>query len=312
LHNLIILSKNFNDYINWLVVKNLPDLVISEATASPSEINPSLPCDILLGDPTLVVEVLHLLPGLRWYQSTWAGVEVLMRPGLRRDYLMTNARGVFGPLMSEFVFGYLLFIERRILERYQDQNNHLWNGKVTGSLRNKKLGLLGVGSIGAYIASTARHFGMQVKGYTKTSSSCVDVDEYFHEGELRKFITGLDYLVNCLPGTDETKGLVDASVLSWLPAHSVLINVGRGSSLDEQAVSEALFARQIAYAILDVFETEPLPFDHSFWNTPNLYITSHTAAPSFPSELAELFLENYQSFCDQRPLKYLVDFNKGY
>jgi phosphoglycerate dehydrogenase-like enzyme len=252
------------------------------------------------------------LKSLRWVQATWAGVEQLLDPSLRRDYILTNARSVFGELMSEYMFGYLLAHVRRIFERYQAQKERRWDGTVTGTLRGKIIGLLGVGSIGAHLVATARHFGMTVRGYTWASEDCPDVDVYYHGAGLLDFANGLDYLVSVLPNTSETRHIVDVDLLHALPAHALFINVGRGSAVDETALVQALEQGKIAGAILDVFEQEPLPETHPFWTTPNLLITFHTSAPSFPTDITNLFVENYQRFINGQELKYQVDFERGY
>ena len=185
-------------------------------------------------------------------------MEPLLDPALRRDYILTNARGVFGPLMSEFVFGYLLLHERKILQRLEAQKEHRWDPTLTGTLRGKTIGLLGVGSIGAELARTAKFFGMSVRGFTRASESCSDVDEYFH-ADLPAFVSGLDYFVSVLPNTAETRHIIDAQVLNALPKHAIFVNVGRGSAVDESALVEALATGAIAGSVLDVFEQEPLP-----------------------------------------------------
>jgi phosphoglycerate dehydrogenase-like enzyme len=186
-------------------------------------------------------------------------VEPLLDPSLRRDYILTNARGVFGRLMSEFVFGYLLAHERKIFELAQAQQRKEWMHFLTGTLRGKTIGLLGVGSIGAEVARTAKSFNMTVRGYTRSSEDCEFVDEYFHPLDsasyvpqrmlaqpqelapaLHNFANGLDYLVSILPNTKETRKLVDADLLSALPPHCIFINVGRGSAVDESALANAL------------------------------------------------------------------------
>jgi phosphoglycerate dehydrogenase-like enzyme len=239
-------------------------------------------------------------------------VEPLLDPSLRRDYLLTNARGVFGGLMSEFVFGYLLQHERRMFEHYRAQQEGRWDNSLTGTLNGKTLGLLGVGSIGADLAATARHFGMAVRGFTWASESCPDVDAYYHASSLLDFASGLDYLVNILPETKETHHIVDASLLGRLPPHAVFVNVGRGAAVDETALVTALQTGKLAAAVLDVFEQEPLLPGHAFWHTPDLLITFHTSAPSFPADLARLFIENYRRYMDGRSPLYAVDFEKGY
>ncbi len=300
---LLLLTKKSDKYLRLLEAAHLPGLDIVTA--------PSADCELVFGDPNLIRDALPFLPTIKWVQSTWAGVDPLLDPALRRDYILTNARGVFGPLMSEYVFGYLLLHERKILQRYMSQQEHRWDTTVTGSLHGKTLGLLGVGSIGAHLANTAKHFGMTVHGFTHDSESCPDVDVYTH-ADIASFAANLDYLVCVLPNTNATQHIVDSSVLKSLPPHALFINVGRGNAVDESALAEALSSGQIAGAVLDVFQQEPLPSEHIFWRTPNLFITSHTAAPSFPKEISGLFIENYQRFLRGETLKHRVDFQKGY
>jgi phosphoglycerate dehydrogenase-like enzyme len=301
---LLILSKQTEAYRQSVYAANLADLEIVTW--------PTSDCEIVFGEPTLIREILPALPSLKWVQSTWAGVEPLLDPALRRDYILTNARGVFGPLMSEFVFGYLLLHERKILQRLEAQKLLKWDATLTGTLQGKTFGLLGVGSIGAHLSGTAKHFGMTVRGYTKASEASKQVDKYFHGTELLEFASGLDYLVSVLPNTSETQHIVNAELLSTLPPTALFVNVGRGSAVDEPALIKALETGRLAGAVLDVFEQEPLPAEHPFWQTQNLFITSHTSAPSFPEQIAAVFVENYRRFTAGQPLKYQVNFEKGY
>ena len=129
---------------------------------------------------------------------------------------------------------------------------------------------------------------------------------------LHRFAHGLDYLVNILPNTKDTRKIINAELLNALPPHALVINVGRGPAVDESALIEALNENRIAGAVLDVFEKEPLPKDHPFWTTPNLLMTFHTAAPSLAEDISNLFFENYELFLEGQPLMYQVDFEKGY
>ncbi|MEW6401381.1 MAG: D-2-hydroxyacid dehydrogenase, partial [Chloroflexota bacterium] len=269
----LILSRQVEEYRRLLESAQLPELEIASASDAANAKSVGTDCEIVFGEPSLIREVLHALRNLRWIQSMWAGVEPLLDPTLRRDYTLTNARGVFGGLMSEYVFGYLLAHERRIFDRYQAQQERRWDGSITGTLRGKTIGLLGVGSIGCHLARTAKHFDMTVHGYTRSSKACTDIDVYFHGDALIEFARGLDYLVSVLPNTSETRRIVDAALLSALPRHAILINVGRGSTLDESALIQALEAKTIAGAVLDVYEQELLPKEHPFWDTPNLLLT---------------------------------------
>jgi len=305
-HTLLILTRHSDSYRRLIEAAGLPQLAIVVDRDRSTDV------DVVLGEPSLIRTVLPSLPSLRWVQSTWAGVEPLLDPSLRRDYTLTNARGVFGGLMSEYVFGYLLAHERLIFDKRAAQQAGRWDPTPPGTLRGKQIGLLGVGSIGATLARTAKHFGMRVKGYTRASEDCADVDQYFHGDDLTPFAADLDYLVSVMPNTSATRHLVDATLLAALPARAVFVNPGRGTVVDEAALADALQSGRLAGAVLDVFQQEPLPGDHVFWRTPNVIITSHTAALSVPADIAPVFIDNYSRWMVGDVLKYVVDFERGY
>jgi phosphoglycerate dehydrogenase-like enzyme len=300
---LLLLSRDKEEYQRLIEAAKLPDLEFVTDAAQ---------ADIILGEPKAIRDELTALTQLRWVQAIYAGVEPLVDPAQRRDYVLTNARGVFGELMSEYVFGYLLFLEKKMLKRMQTQQSHKWQRTESGVLRGKTIGLLGVGSIGAHLAKTAKHFGMHVRGFTRESEISTQVDTYYHGKDILKFAEGLDYLVSVLPRTSETNKLVDEALLNAIPSHAIFVNVGRGNSVDEAALVKALNEGKIATAVPDVFGTEPVPTDHVFWDTPNLYMTFHTSAISYPEDITKLFIENYRLFIEGKPLKYIVDFEKGY
>lgn len=301
---MLILTNEQKAYRALIESAGLPALQIVET--------PSPACEIVFGEPALIRKMLPELPNLKWAQSIWAGIEPLLDPSLRRDYILTNARGVFGRLMAEYVFAYLLENERKIVHLRALQKKKIWDDSNVGTLRNKIIAILGIGSIGAEVARTAKFFGMQVRGYTRGSRISEHVDEYFHGDDLPACVSGADYLVNILPNTKETKKLIGAEVFKALPAHAVFINVGRGSAVDESALLAALKQDKIAGAVLDVFEQEPLPKEHPFWEAPNLTMTFHTAAPSLPADIVNLFIENYRLYMEGKSLKYIVDLEKGY
>jgi len=301
---LLILTHDPKEYLELIQKAELPNLEIFT--------EPGPECDIVLGEPRRIRKSLSQLPSLRWVQSIYAGAEHLMDPSLRRDYILTNARGVFGDSMSEYVFGYMLYFRKRIAERQRAQRSRQWDNEDGGVLRGKTLGLLGVGSIGAHLAKTAKHFRMTVRGYTRSSETSEHVDDYYHGDNLLKFAKGLDYLVVVLPRTNNTDKLVNAELLGALPPHALLINVGRGNAVDNSALAEVLESNKIAGAVLDVTDPEPLPEDHPFWTTKNLLLTFHTSAMSYSEDMVALFAENYKLYIEDKPLKHRVDFERGY
>ena len=310
--NLLILTQESKKYLDLIQHAHLPNLEIFTEFNSKS--------DIVFGDTGRIKEVLPKLPNLKWVQTTSAGIERLMVPTLRRDYILTNARDVFGESMSEYVFGYILSFQKRIFERYEAQKSKEWDNSDGGRLRGKTIGLLGVGSIGSHLAITAKHFGMNVWGFTRSSESSKNIHQYFHphsgsisqEKGILGFAKGLDYLVSVLPRTEDTNKIINAELLNALPSHAIVINVGRGNAIDESALEEVLRQGKIAGAVLDVTEQEPLPKDHPFWTTPNLLLTFHTSAMSYPEDMVQLFIDNYQLYAEGKPLKHQVNFEKGY
>jgi phosphoglycerate dehydrogenase-like enzyme len=129
---------------------------------------------------------------------------------------------------------------------------------------------------------------------------------------LEGFLKGLDYVVLTLPATPQTRHLINTVSLKLMKRSAVLINIGRGNSINEADLIEALRNGVIGGAVLDVFEREPLANDSALWSFPNVYITPHTSAISFPDEIAQVFVENYQRFLRHEPLMHVVDFELGY
>src|SRR3954468_16689200 len=167
MHRLVILSRRAREYAELIEAASLPELAIV-SSADPAEATATAASfDLALGDPALLARAMPSLTDVRWGQSPWAGVEPLLDPTLRRDYILTNARGVFGPQMSEYVFAYLLAHERKLFEKQASQAEGRWDPAPPTRLRGKQIGLLGVGTIGAALAGTAKHFGMAVNGYTR-------------------------------------------------------------------------------------------------------------------------------------------------
>lgn len=308
----LILSVRAYDYLR-LLSPQLPAGVTLHAAENAAEANPWLKESVVvLADPPLVRPLLPHLPHLRWLQSTYAGVETLLGPDLRRDYLLTNARGAFGDSMAEYVLGYIILHERQGWHRYLAQREQRWDTTWPGRLRGKTMGLVGVGSIGAAIARAARCFGVRTLGYTLSSADEPAIDRYYHGDGLETMAAACDYLVCSLPHTPASRHRIDRNVLAALPSHALLVNVGRGSTVDEEALVAALQAGRLGGAVLDVFQTEPLPVGHPFWSLPNVIVTCHTSALSYPEDIAPIFLDNLQYFLAGTALNNRVDFARGY
>ncbi len=269
-------------------------------------------CNIILGAPKLIALILVAANKLQWVQSIFAGVEDLLSSPQRTDYVLTGVKGVFGPLMSEYVFVYILALERHVFEVYENQKERVWGKIPYESLQGKLLGICGLGSIGLHIAQTAKHFGMKVWGYKRSYEEVPGIDRIFTQLDFKEFLSNPDYIVITLPSTPDTLHLMDYETIKAMKSSAVLINVGRGSVISESALVRALEEKLIRGAVLDVFEEEPLPEGSRLWALPNVMITPHNSGFSFPEDIVRIFAENYRRFVDKKTLKYIVDFNRGY
>jgi len=266
---------------------------------------------VLFGSPDMIAGILPKMPTVDWVQSSWAGVTPLIALD-RRDYVLTGIKDVFGSQMSEYVIGYLLAHELKVLQRMREQQQHHWFEGLSGTLEGNHIGIMGTGSIGQHIARTAKQFGIKVTGLSRSGAAAPGFDNVMQVNQITTFLNGLDYLVATLPRTAETDNLLDADALAQLPAHAYFINVGRGNVVDEEALMNALRNDQLAGATLDVFDEEPIRHDSALWETPNLSVTAHISAVSHPLLIVPVFIENCRRYINGDPLQYVVDFTTGY
>jgi len=311
-NRLLILTENPGHYAELIGRLDLSGLELIACDRAGDAKNHAGDCNIILGEPARIAHVLDVAENLQWIQSTYAGVEALVTPSQRTDYLLTGVKDLFGPLMSEYVFSYILALERNILQTYENQQKKLWQDMPYKSLKGTLLGICGLGSIGRHIALTGKRFGMDVWGYKRSYEKLPEVDRIFTQTDFREFLAHPDYVVITLPNTPESFHLFDYGSFQAMKKSAVLINVGRGAVVSESALIRALEEKLIRGAVLDVFEEEPLPKDSNLWGLPNVLITPHNSAYSFPEDIVDIFAENYRLFVTGEPLKYVVNFDRGY
>ncbi len=311
-NRLLIISHNAHKYAKIITAAALPGLDIESTDTVEKARSLANKHNILLASPDLALEILPTLTKLKWMQSTWAGVNRLLGEDCRKDYLLTGVKNVFGPIMSEYVFCYILMHARKTLRCMELQKAQEWEMPMPGLLRGMTIGIMGVGSIGCAIAKTAKHFNMTTYGYSRSKTPKPEVDKMFSTDGVLDFVSDLDYLVTVLPQTPTTNNLINSSVLNAMKPNALLINVGRGNVVDDYALVKALTNKVIGGAVLDVFRQEPLPQSHPFWDTPGVIITSHKSALTYPEDIAPLFIDNYHRFAAGKELQSLIDFKKGY
>lgn len=292
--------------------KKRPEVVISQATDIPSKVNCEA-VEVMIADPDLAAQIIPDCKHLTWCQSTWAGNAPLLKLD-KTNYTLTALRGVFGPLMREYVFAYLLQYARNLTEfaKQQAATPPRWASAPRLPLRGQTLGIVGMGDIGKALIPVAQSFGMTVIGVSRSGSAVKQVERMYNTRELYQFAQQADHVVNLMPDTPGTDGLLNEAFFACLKPHSIFINAGRGNAVDDEGLLISLDKHNLAHAVLDVFTQEPLPSSHPFWHHPKVTVTAHTAAESRPADVANVFLDNAIRFTHGEALLYQCDFAKGY
>lgn len=257
-------------------------------------------------------ELLAKAGRLRWIQAMGAGVERFLVPELSKSVVITRAAGVFGPWMAEYAMAWLGWLTQRIEQIRGNQRERRWTAPRPERLRGKRLTLVGLGDTAREIARIARAFGMRVTGVSRSGKNARGVDAVYRPSQLTRALARCDFAVVTLPLTAKTRGLIGERELRAMKSTGWLLNVGRGPVIQERALLRALDERWIAGAVLDVFDTEPLPADHPFWGRRNVVVTPHVAGPSIPAEIAPIFNDNLRRYLSGKKLRYLVDRARGY
>jgi len=246
-----------------------------------------------------------------------------MYPELRDSGIMvTNPSGIFSVPMAEHTMGLLLALARNFPDSVRGQDRakwaqqEIWNKpQHLTELNGKILLIVGYGSIGREVAKRAKAFEMKVWGVTRSGAGeQAHVEKLFAAAQLHEALPGADYVLTCTPETAQTRHLIGAAELARMKHGARLINVGRGSLLDEAALVQALESGALGGAALDVTQTEPLPEDSSLWNAPNLFITPHTSGVSdrLWDRQAAILIQLLEKWFEGRELFNRVDFARGY
>lgn len=276
-------------------------------------------------DPDIIygfgIETARTSKNLKWLCVPSAGVDYLMKPGsfANEDCILTNSAGAYGVSIAEHIIAVTLMMMRRLTEFHSETLQKTWGQpRVQKSLKDCRITVLGTGDIGSCFAKRAAAFEPESITGINRSGTCSEpaFDKVVKIGELENILPHTDLLVMSLPSTSETENILSRRRIGLLPEGAYIVNVGRGTAIDEDALADALDSGRIAGAALDVFRTEPLHFDSRLWNTKNLLITPHVAGnltlDHTMDRNVEMFCEDLLNYAGGLKMKHVVDRKRGY
>ena len=308
----VLIAEHDHPVYAQLLRQAAPDLEVLTSGDSAELASQAADCPIWLGQPDLLANLLRQGPQPQWLQSTWAGITPLLADGLRRDYRLTRAVGIFGQVMAEYVLTYMLGHEREVLARLVSQVERKWDSRQGQSLAGRKVLIVGTGDIGLTVAKFLVPFGVELYGIASEAREQAPFVEVGVLADLPRLVGEVDFVINLLPNTPNTHDLYDAALFKQFKPTGLFINVGRGVAVVDADLVEALKEGHLAGAVIDVCRQEPLPQRHPFWTAWGLLLTGHSSAPTSPSMMVKLFVENLRAYQAGEALRGEVDFNRGY
>lgn len=270
--------------------------------------------EVLLG--TFNKEILSASEELKWIHLPSAGVDRFLFPELvNSDIFLTNSSGIHRTPISEMAIAMMLMLTKRLNRFMHFQQEKRWARVTPDELAGKKVGILGLGNIGMETARKAKCLETEVLALKKTRIPRPSyVDKIFTSEDLDILLQNSDFLIVTLPLTEETRHLIDEEELKKMKNEGYLINLSRGSVVNNDSLLKALKGKWIAGAALDVFENEPLPKESEFWELENVIITPHISggSPHYMDRVTEVFLENLNRYLEDKSLINKVDKKLGY
>jgi len=262
--------------------------------------------------------ILKRAPRVKWIQMMAAGVEIVLdNDMLNSPVILTNVSGIHVTTISEYILCTMLMFSKNMLFYSALKQEKKWECRTSLTLHGKTAGIIGLGHIGSAVARLAKCFGMNVIAIRRSAtegSRARYVDKLVPRDKLPELLTESDFVIITLPSTAETTHLIGKKELQFLKPTTVIINIGRGNIIDENALIIALEEQRIAGAALDVFSQEPLPAESRLWNMPNVILTPHIAGsmPDYSVRTTEIFCDNLKRFLAGKRLLHVVNKKRGY
>ena len=260
-------------------------------------------------------DIQRWFPRLKWNQSASAGIGW----GAKRfgwtetDITFTTASGVHATPLAEFCIMSMLIFIKNYFHMAEEKTRRHWQRTNATELRTKTLAVVGLGSVGREVARLGGCFGMRVIGTKRITvgvdPESVNVEKLYPFTDIHPMLSEADFVVIICPHTSETEGLISEEAIAAMKRGAVLINISRGSIVDEPALINALDSGHLGGFASDVFWKEPLPPESPFWDMPNVIISPHSAstADTENDKLTEIFLDNLSRYIDGRPLRNILN-----
>ncbi|WP_082234820.1 D-2-hydroxyacid dehydrogenase [Halobacillus massiliensis] len=253
---------------------------------------------------------------LRWIMVLSAGMDRMPFKKIEeRNILVTNVRGIHAKPMAEYAISMLLQVSRNAKKLWEREHNHKWDRRVPMTeINGKTLVCLGTGAIAQETARLAQSFRMNTIGVSRSGSDQPYFEKVFKVEDMDDALKSADYCVAVLPSTLETQFMMEKDHFHKMPEHAVFLNMGRGDLVKTEVVLEAVREEKIAHAVLDVFEQEPLPEDHPFWDEERITVTPHISgiSPQYLPRAFEVFERNLKAYFSNESLENVIDPKRGY
>ncbi len=308
---LLLTSVSSEEEAMWL--SKLKSALPKEDIVLFTELNDKAEVDIaIVANPPQ--GMLRKLPNLEWIQSLWAGVDALLGDTTlpANVPLVRLVDPTLSASMAEATATHVLALHRELPRYARQQQRQEWRQHELLRSSDRWVGILGLGEMGIASARQLRALGFNVRGWSRSQKHIEGIECFAGPDDLNEFLQGLDILVNLLPLTPETKGILSTNLFSQLPKGTGLINFGRGGHQVEGDIIAALDEGRLSHAVLDVFSQEPLPTDNLLWCHPHITLLPHVAAPTNPRTAVEIVAGNIQNYRKTGQLPKLVERAVGY
>ena len=256
---------------------------------------------------------LSRLPNLKWVQSLWAGVERMISELPDTTFsIVRMADPQMAATMAEAVLAWTLYLHRDMPRYREQQSQKLWLQHDVPLPGERTVGILGLGHLGQCAAAKLVAQDFHVCGWRRSACQVDGVETFSGDAGLNEMLAQTDILVCLLPLTDQTRGLLNVKRLAILPQGAALINFARGPIIDDSALIEILDSGHLRHAVLDVFDSEPLPSESPYWDNPNVTVLPHISAPTNRTTASIIAADNIQTFLQTSNIPTGVDRETGY